>query len=296
MLFWREENGGIMKKIKNNIYVETDFLGCNPSFIVTANGIIMIDTPQKPCEAFRWKKEIEKYGDVVYIINTDHHRDHAIGNYFFSGDIIMHEGTMKKLLEEDRLEVYKDWVRLLDPHAESFIDNYFVRKPKFTYKDKMNIYLGGEIFELIHVTSHTQDETLVYLPQDKVLFTGDTVCTNGIPSLYESYPKEWLEALKVVEELDFEVVVPGHGKIGNKHSVSQFRQELGKLIEKAQELIEKGFTRDAVIKEIVYDDSVHIKYPAQFKESFGHMMKENKGRLFDTLIKKSPGPSKVIPI
>lgn len=281
-----------MEKIKDNIYVETNFLGCNPSFVVTKNGVVMIDTPQKPCETFKWRREIQKYGDVTYIVNTDHHLDHAMGNYLFSGDIIVHEGTMKRLLEEDRLEVCKALVRLLDPHPESFMDNYFIRAPRFTYKDKMSIYIGDQIFELIHVTSHTQDETLVYLPQMKVLFTGDTVCTNGIPSLRESYPKEWLEALRLVEELDFEVLVPGHGKIGNKDSVKHFRQDLGNLIEKAQELIDRGFSRDALIKEILYEDSVHAKYPIQFKELFARNMKENKGRLYDSLVKKIPVPTR----
>ena len=74
-----------MEKIKENIFVETEFLGCNPSFVVTKEGVVMIDTPQRPDEAFRWRKEIQKYGEISYIINTDHHHDHAIGNFYFPG-------------------------------------------------------------------------------------------------------------------------------------------------------------------------------------------------------------------
>lgn len=279
-----------MEKIKDNIHTETDFLGCNPSFVIASSGIVMIDTPQKPLEAFKWRKEIQKYGDVTHIINTDHHQDHALGNYYFNGDIIMHEGTMKMLLAEDRIELCKDWVKLMEPQAEPLMDHYFVKKPKFTYKNKMNIYLGDETFELIHITSHTQDETIVYMPRKKVLFAGDTVCTNGIPGLHESYPKEWLEALKFVEELDFEVLVPGHGKIGNKDSVKQFHRELSMLINRVKEKIDKGFSKDETIKEIRYEDTVHLKYPPEFSEFFDRLMNMSIGRLYDELIKNGPGP------
>jgi cyclase len=86
-----------MQRLKDNIYIETGFIGCNPGFVSTSEGVVMIDTPQKPSEAFEWRKEIQKHGQVRYIINTDHHRDHALGNTYFDGDIVMHEGTMEKL-------------------------------------------------------------------------------------------------------------------------------------------------------------------------------------------------------
>ena len=277
-----------MEKIKDNIYTETDFLGCNPSFVITSSGIVMIDTPQKPLEAFKWRKEIQKYGDVVYIINTDHHQDHALGNYYFNGDIIMHEGTMKMLLSEDRIELCRNWVKLMEPQAEFLMDHYFVKKPTLTYTRKINIYLGEEIFELIHITSHTKVETIVFMPRKKVLFAGDTVCTNGIPGLHESYPKEWLHALKFVEELDFEVLVPGHGKIGNKDSVKQFHRELSMLIKRVEEKGAKGLDRDEVIKEVRYEDTVHLKYPPEFSEFFDNFMDMSIGRLYDELISNSP--------
>ncbi|MFH1242285.1 MAG: MBL fold metallo-hydrolase [Pseudomonadota bacterium] len=74
-----------MERVRDNIYVETDFVGCNLGFVVTSKGIVMIDTPQKPTDALEWKKEIQKHGEVIYIINTDHHQDHALGNFFYEG-------------------------------------------------------------------------------------------------------------------------------------------------------------------------------------------------------------------
>jgi cyclase len=276
-----------MEKIGDHIYVETEFVGCNPAFVVTSAGIVMIDTPQKPEEAFRWRKQIQRYGEIIYIINTDHHQDHALGNYYFSGDLVMHEGTKKKIDAPDRIEKCKEWIRRMDPQSGSIIDPYFTKPPRFTYTDRMRICLGEDLFELIHVTSHTEDETLVYLPSQKVLFTGDTVCTNGIPSLFQSYPLEWLNALSLIETLDFDVLVPGHGKIGNRESVREFEGKLRALIQRTQERIDRGVPKEAIVREMRYEDAVHAKYPPAFSEYFDHHMNENIERLYDYLTRKS---------
>lgn len=278
-----------MEKIKDNIYVETEYLGCNPSFIVTSSGVVMIDVPgQKPFEALEWKKEIAKHGDVVYIINTDHHIDHCVGNYFFSGEIIIHEGTMKKLFAEDRIKALKAFLEMIGPPSHFLVEIierglYFIKTPKFTYKDKMNIYLGEEIFELIPMRGHTEAETIVYMPRQKVLFAGDNVCTSGIPNLSESCPLEWLEALKAMEDMDVDVVVPGHGKIGNRNSIRQFRIELTFLVNQVKEKRDKGLGREDVVREVRYEDTVHVDYPPTFSERFSNHIKNSVRRIYDTL-------------
>jgi cyclase len=275
-----------MQEIKDRIYVETEFLGCNPSFVVTAGGIVMIDTPQRPDQALQWRKEIEKFGNIAYIINTDHHRDHALGNYYFGAETIMHEGTMKKLTAPENAELCKNWVKLLDPQSGPEIDHYCIRTPKFTYSNRMTLYLGEDIFELIHVRSHTADETLIFMPEKRVLFTGDTVCTNMIPSLHDSYPLEWLDALQFIEELDFEVLVPGHGNVGDRNSMKKFQNDLKALIEKAHELINRGWDREKLIQDLRYEDVVHSKYPSSLSAYFQQNMAKNIGRLYDTFVKK----------
>lgn len=277
-----------MEKIKENIYVETDFLGCNPSFAVTSQGLVMIDTPQKPSEALKWKKEIQNFGEVTYIIDTDHHQDHAIGNYFFEGDIVVHEGTRQELLAEGKVKQFQQWMEMIEPESKSLMANYFVRKPRITYQDKMRIFLGDEIFELTYVKSHTRYETLIFMPRQKVVFVGDTVCTNGIPILQESYLCEWLEALQLLKGMDFDVLVPGHGAVGNKDSVTQFHRELSQIIYRVIEKMDKGQSKEAVIKEVSYEDNVHRKYPAAAKGTFSRYIQLSIGKIYDELTQNGP--------
>ena len=86
-----------MRKIAGSVYVEDKLSvppydrGCNPGFVSTSEGVVMIDCPMMPTDCVKWRQEIEKHGQVRYIINTHHHPDHMAGNYFFPGTVISHE-------------------------------------------------------------------------------------------------------------------------------------------------------------------------------------------------------------
>ncbi len=285
-----------MEKVRDNIYVETEFLGCNPSFVVTSKGIVMIDAPgQKPFEALEWKKEMAKHGDVVYILNTDHHIDHCVGNYFFDGDLILHEGTMKKLESGDRIKNCIDFEKMIGSPAAFLVEimergYYIIKKPKLTYRDRMTLYLGEESFELIPIRGHTEYETVVYLPGKKVLFAGDNVCTCGIPNMSESCPFEWLEALEGMERMDIEVLVPGHGRIGDKNSIRQFKSELSGLVDRIKEGMDRGLGREDIVQEVKYVDNVHVAYPPAFSERFSNHIKNSVRRIYDALAQRAALP------
>ena len=61
----------MIEKISQNVYAEIGVRGCNHSFVVTSEGVVMIDTPQFPSDALKWDREIMKFGHVIYIINTE---------------------------------------------------------------------------------------------------------------------------------------------------------------------------------------------------------------------------------
>jgi glyoxylase-like metal-dependent hydrolase (beta-lactamase superfamily II) len=115
------------------------------------------------------------------------------------------------------------------------------------------------------------------------LFAGDNVCTSGIPNMSESRPMEWLEALKVMEKMDIEVLVPGHGKIGDMDSIKRFRIELTALVDRIREKKDEGLRREDVVREVSYKDTVHAEYPPTFSERFSNHVKNSVGRIYDAL-------------
>src|SRR5512139_3125190 len=90
----------MVREIAPNIFVETEYHGANVAYIVTGEGVILIDTPMLPVQAQAWLAEIQKRTDqkILYIINTDHHRAHVIGNQWFPmATVIAHERAWKEM-------------------------------------------------------------------------------------------------------------------------------------------------------------------------------------------------------
>src|SRR5512139_807289 len=86
-----------MKQITAYVHAEDQWSvppncrGSNWGYLVTSDGVVMLDSPMVPRTAVKWRAEIAKRGQVRYTINTHHHVDHVTGNFFFAGPVVAHE-------------------------------------------------------------------------------------------------------------------------------------------------------------------------------------------------------------
>ena len=71
-----------MEQVTDRIWAETKVRGCNPCFVKTSAGPVVIDTPQLPTRAVAMRDQVEAIGPIQYLINTEHHVDHIFGNYW----------------------------------------------------------------------------------------------------------------------------------------------------------------------------------------------------------------------
>ena len=72
-----------MRRVGPHSFTEIYYAGCNPSFVETSDGYVMIDTPQQPIDAVRWREMMEEKAPIRYLINTEPHGDHISGNAYF---------------------------------------------------------------------------------------------------------------------------------------------------------------------------------------------------------------------
>jgi cyclase len=265
----------MMKQIAPNIYVELDNLGSNNSFIVTNEGIVLIDAPHKPTDAVRWRNTIDTFGKAVYLIHTDHHIDHTLGNFFLEGTIISHDETRRKMKDHyASMSFIQDLLSVFDPEGLSLMTGYSLRLPTITFNDRMKLNVGGVTLELIHLKGHTPNSLIVYLPDQKVLFTGDNVCEAGLPSFHESCVASWFETIDYISTLDFEIFVPGHGEIGTKETVLEFRRQARELVQNIENAIRSGIPKEEIINQIRFQDNIHVStdsyigYPDHMIEEF----------------------------
>ncbi|MBA7687455.1 Hydroxyacylglutathione hydrolase [subsurface metagenome] len=243
-----------MQKITDNVYAETRFQGCNPGFVVTKEGVVMIDTPQMPADAIRWRDEIAKYGPVRYLINTEPHGDHHTGNYFFEGTVVAHEGTREAILAAS-VEELKERLKQTAPDSLPLVEGFSYRPPTITLSQRLTLYVGDHTFHLIHLPGHTPYQTAVYIPEERVVFTSDNIFYKLPSALREAVPNEWLDSLKQLQKLEADVLVPGHGELCDPSYIPEQATVIQAWIDAVTTAINQGMSLEEAQDKLPYIDS-----------------------------------------
>jgi glyoxylase-like metal-dependent hydrolase (beta-lactamase superfamily II) len=197
-------------------------------FAVTPAGVIATDPIN--ADAARWlKAEIaQRFNQPVrYVVYSHDHADHISGGEVFADTAVMvaHENAKAQIVGERR------------PTAV----------PQVTFSDRMTIELGGTVLELIHVGKNHSDNSIVMrFPRERILFAVDFIPVNSYSfrDFPDSYMPDWIESLRRVEALDFDVLAPGHGGLGTKANVTMFREYLQDLRAEVIRLAREGKSVD----------------------------------------------------
>jgi glyoxylase-like metal-dependent hydrolase (beta-lactamase superfamily II) len=204
-------------------------------FITTPDGVIVTDPIS--ADAATWlKAEIKKLTDqpVRYVIYSHHHSDHITGGSVFADQatFVSHSAARAHIVDA----------------ADSTTP-----VPSVTFTDRLFIDLGGKHVELIYTgKNHSDNSLVVLLPQNRLLFAVDFIPVETVAyrTMRSDFPDEWIGSLKRVEEIDFDTLVPGHGKIGRKEHVRMFRSYLEDLTAAVLEQIKKGASLDEAKKAV----------------------------------------------
>lgn len=277
-------------RVRDNIYTITENLGSNDSAIVTSKGVVMFDTPHKASDALNWRRFVESLGPTRYVIVSDHHIDHTLSAYFFGGEMISTVGTRDTLLERHPTIPFMDRVLgHFDPAGVPLIHgDYEYRIPDITVTDRMTLFLGDTEIQLIHKKGHTPNNLMAYLPKEKVLFSGDNVCECGLPSSQECCLPEVFDTLDyVINDLDVDTIVPGHGDVTDKEGAKKYRQMYLDYVNEINARMLRGDSKAKIQDELRFPDLIHCDterytgYPDEMVEEF---QRNSVSRIYDQLL------------
>src|SRR4029453_2197498 len=136
-----EQKAAPMQQLNDRVYTETTVRGCNPSFVVTSAGTVVIDTPQLPTRAVAMRKEVESHGPIRYLVNTEHHVHPIFGNPWFRGPgaVVNHKGLYDNFMvvypELDPFEYAREAIPTDDPDGAALFpdrDAYYADPNKGT--------------------------------------------------------------------------------------------------------------------------------------------------------------------
>jgi cyclase len=281
-----------MERVTDNVCTDTTLRGCNPSYVTTSEGVVIIDTPQLPTRAVAMRREAETHGPIRYLINTEHHVDHIFGNYFFkgAGPVVNHQGLFDNFMvvtaDLDPFAYAKEAIPTDDPQgAEIFPDRdvYYADPNKGTivFTGDLTLRVGAHTFRLLHTPGHTPGQLAVHVPEEGVVFTGDTVFSECQTWLMTSNIDQWLDALDRIKALDVDHVVPGHGPVTTTKYLDTQRAVLLDWKAAVADAVAKGWTRDETVARVNFAE----RYPVDIGQGYmmDHIQTLNAASLYDKL-------------
>jgi glyoxylase-like metal-dependent hydrolase (beta-lactamase superfamily II) len=182
-------------------------------FAVTPAGVIATDPIN--ADAARWlRAEIARRFNqpIRYLVYSHDHADHISGGEVFAdtATVVAHDNAKAVIIGERR------------PTAV----------PHVTFSNRMTIELGGTVVELVYVgRNHSDNSIVMRFPRERILFAVDFIPVNSLAfrDFPDAYMPDWIESLKVVETMDFDILAPGHGALGTKANAIMFREYLQDL-------------------------------------------------------------------
>jgi len=252
-----------MIQVSQHVYVETKYLGCNVGIIVTEQGPVLIDTPALPQDARDLKAQMRKLSArrIAYVIYTHEHFDHVIGSaYLTRKRIVAHQAAVSEIeyLKTNLPSEINHFFPDLYQQYKSVFDTVEVISPRLTFVKEMRLHSGDLTLELSFIGGHSPASIMVYVKEDRTLFCGD-IADVGMPFVtpYSRFD-EWIAALRRIEAMDIDRIIPGHGEVCGKEALSAIRTYFETMRDRVQKLISSDAGKGQIVTNLNLDDVLPV--------------------------------------
>jgi cyclase len=244
----------------------------NTGIIDLGDQTLVFDTSFSPIATQSLRKIAEELTGrpVTYLLNSHRHADHVIGNSVFRDvPIVATNGTRALITElttpmvtnlrhqeaailtevEQEIATATDgWLQEEHQTYQQDLLAFFpqlegiqVTLPTLTFNEQLTFHGSRRTTRFMSFGSnHTPSDSVLYLPEDGIVFTGDLVTIQFHPVVGQADHDHWIESMSRLEAMNLRAVVPGHGEVGTAVDVTLMKQYLTDIIAVAQSLTESG--------------------------------------------------------
>ena len=211
---------------------------------------------------------------IRYLVSSVFHDPFSKGNLAYADVFkIGHENYRAGLLDQMQRG------RLSDEEQRT-------RMPSATFRDRMTMYVGGKEIQVLYFgNAHTKGDSILFVPQDRIVYMSEVFFNEESPNMAGGYGVSWIRVLDAVKALDADIFIPGHGSIADdpkqtRAALDHMRQILVDVRDRIQNEIARGATEDQVVAAVTLQQYEKMQQFAGTKEAVvRRIYKELKGTL-----------------
>jgi glyoxylase-like metal-dependent hydrolase (beta-lactamase superfamily II) len=246
-----------LRKIAPNVWAAIDNpkakqrAYANAGFVVGDDGVVVIDTLTTEESARHLLQQIRKLTalPVKFVVNTHYHGDHVGGNKVFTdiGARVLAHRNVREWIHAENLRLLGDNPK---PELKTLIEQFVA--PTVSYAEAVDVYLGSRVVQVRSFPGHTGGDSVVILPDAKVVFGGDLVWRNMVPNTVDGSTKPWMQTLETLAgTYAGYTFVPGHGDVSTAKDVTAFRDYLATLQKLVADARAGGKSGDAATQAVM---------------------------------------------
>ena len=245
-----------LTEVAPGLYFLYDDLSSNSAFLVTDEGVLVIDTRQHPRHGADLIERIRRITDkpIKWVINTHAHGDHYYGNQAFKAagaTIIAHRDVVAGMIKNEQLE----FKRRLAFFKSLDLDPAEVKTvlPDVTFDSRVTLKLGGRVVEIMYLgPGQNPGDTLVYFPHARALYVGGPFANNNWSNMsFTPSMDGWIALLNRIAAMDnVDLFLPGHGDVGKREDVLEEARLLTEVQAAVKAAIARGMSREEIVKTL----------------------------------------------
>ncbi len=265
-----------MQEISPHVFIETGYPGVTLGAIAWAHGLILVDAPFRPDDVRLWRTTLLNMSGGVdrLLVNLDAHFDRTLGARLMECTVAGHEKMVQVF--RDRPVTFKPQTIETGSEWELYNGLGSVRwaPPEITFSDSMKLFWDDKPLILEYHPGPSPESIWLKLPEEKVVFVGDTIVPNAPPFLFCATILDWLAALNLLlshEYSDYTVISGRDGVVTTRDIQRQagFLEIVDSIIQRAMD--DKIPADD--LEKAIPDLLKHFEIPAGKREHFWMRLK-----------------------
>jgi glyoxylase-like metal-dependent hydrolase (beta-lactamase superfamily II) len=270
------------------VWVETGYRLITVGAIQTETGWVLIDTPPYPRDAWHWRETLADIAPlpVLAVVLTDGHRDRLLGTCWFGAPtVIAHDETLAQMtaLPSTFLDSVIETLARTPAEREQFASARLVM-PTITFSQRMILHYGACHIALLSMPGPMAGSIWVHLPEQRVLFMGDSLSVDEHPYISGPHTKEWLDNLTELRRPRFAAdrLVSGRGPVVDKDATEPLSNYLRLVRRRVQGLYRAGRPR-ADTASLVPELLTVFPYDPADSENVQRRIKSGLDRVYEEL-------------